>query len=394
MNIINTSVQYDDTSLPSSCTDLQIPSYDGLPRIPLEQSLLRNNWEQSYFNYNISAPEMSSSDASSAWPMSSETGNSNQYYSYDAGNYEPSLSRDQFGETPRTLPCDGDMYSNGNMSSKVVYEIPSYLVEVDRQGLVDHGLNYSQDAHESSRRFGRPSALAENDVMAQVSFSEHPATSLNPQSESSDDGGHSSRETTAVEAEEHGADEPYAKLIYRALMSVPDHSMVLQDIYQWFRENTTKGSSDTKGWMNSIRHNLSMNAVSSFRVTNCAKADNVRLSRKLNVRFLVTRSKSQRNGFWKTSRSETVFNLQRDIAKGMAVKSLLNTTLKFLADRYLVVEAVCVEARPKTTGKERERTAQNFVTLPIPDPILKDAFSITQTTSLFHSSSQQGKSHP
>jgi hypothetical protein len=82
-----------------------------------------------------------------------------------------------------------------------------------------------------------------------------------PSSETSEDGGNSSREMTAVEGEEPAADEPYAKLIYRALMSAPNHSMVLQEIYQWFRENTVKGSSDTKGWMNSIRHNLSMNAV-------------------------------------------------------------------------------------------------------------------------------------
>jgi hypothetical protein len=80
-------------------------------------------------------------------------------------------------------------------------------------------------------------------------------------SEGSDDSGGSSREMTAVEFDDLGPDEPYAKLIYRALMSAPNHSMVLQEIYQWFRDNTTKGSSDSKGWMNSIRHNLSMNAV-------------------------------------------------------------------------------------------------------------------------------------
>ncbi|KAK4206421.1 hypothetical protein QBC37DRAFT_270307, partial [Rhypophila decipiens] len=32
--------------------------------------------------------------------------------------------------------------------------------------------------------------------------------------------------------------------------------MTLQDIYQWFRENTSKAKSDGKGWQNSIRHNL------------------------------------------------------------------------------------------------------------------------------------------
>ncbi|KAF5027115.1 hypothetical protein F66182_780 [Fusarium sp. NRRL 66182] len=64
-------------------------------------------------------------------------------------------------------------------------------------------------------------------------------------------------------------EEPYAQLLYRALMSAPDHAMTLQEIYQWFRENTDKDAKKDKiekrpgknaeGWQNSIRHNLSMN---------------------------------------------------------------------------------------------------------------------------------------
>ncbi|KAH7256360.1 hypothetical protein BKA59DRAFT_390322 [Fusarium tricinctum] len=64
-------------------------------------------------------------------------------------------------------------------------------------------------------------------------------------------------------------EEPYAKLLYRALMSAPDHAMTLQEIYQWFRENTDKDvkkentpkrpGKNAEGWQNSIRHNLSMN---------------------------------------------------------------------------------------------------------------------------------------
>ncbi|RBR23574.1 uncharacterized protein FIESC28_03756 [Fusarium coffeatum] len=77
------------------------------------------------------------------------------------------------------------------------------------------------------------------------------------------------------EAEPQGAaanaktDEPYAKLLWRALMSTPDHAMTLQEIYQWFRENTDKDikkdhserrpGKNAEGWQNSIRHNLSMN---------------------------------------------------------------------------------------------------------------------------------------
>ncbi|KPM45916.1 hypothetical protein AK830_g566, partial [Neonectria ditissima] len=57
------------------------------------------------------------------------------------------------------------------------------------------------------------------------------------------------------------AGEPYAQLICRALRSRPDYSMTLQEIYQWFRDNTDKTEVMGKGWQNSIRHNLSMNAA-------------------------------------------------------------------------------------------------------------------------------------
>lgn len=58
-------------------------------------------------------------------------------------------------------------------------------------------------------------------------------------------------------------DTPYAQLIYQALMSVDDHQMILRDIYKWIAENTDKAiDPEFTGWQNSVRHNLSMNAVS------------------------------------------------------------------------------------------------------------------------------------
>lgn len=59
----------------------------------------------------------------------------------------------------------------------------------------------------------------------------------------------------------HNAEPPYSKLIYDALMSHEDKQMPLQDIYEWFAKNTSKGKDSSRGWQNSIRHNLSMNAV-------------------------------------------------------------------------------------------------------------------------------------
>lgn len=64
------------------------------------------------------------------------------------------------------------------------------------------------------------------------------------------------------EGEEAFDDKPYARLIYEALMLAPGHRMMLRDLYEWFRLNTTKPQeSGSNGWQNSIRHNLSMNKV-------------------------------------------------------------------------------------------------------------------------------------
>ncbi|PGH09259.1 hypothetical protein GX51_00701 [Blastomyces parvus] len=64
------------------------------------------------------------------------------------------------------------------------------------------------------------------------------------------------------ETDDEKPDEPYSKLIWRALQSVPDNKMALKEIYEWFEKNTKKArNSDSKGWQNSIRHNLSMNAA-------------------------------------------------------------------------------------------------------------------------------------
>lgn len=59
-----------------------------------------------------------------------------------------------------------------------------------------------------------------------------------------------------------GQDLPYSQLLYRALHSAPGNRLTLQEIYQWFLDNTDKVKDpNNPAWRNSIRHNLSMNAV-------------------------------------------------------------------------------------------------------------------------------------
>lgn len=65
------------------------------------------------------------------------------------------------------------------------------------------------------------------------------------------------------DARERTGNLPYSILIYRALKSADGNRLSLQGIYRWFEVNTDKAKDPNhKGWQNSIRHNLSMNAVS------------------------------------------------------------------------------------------------------------------------------------
>lgn len=72
-------------------------------------------------------------------------------------------------------------------------------------------------------------------------------------------------QATASDSDDTKGAKPYAQLIYYALMTTNDKMMALQQLYQWFRDNTDKTKGPGDGWMNSIRHNLSMNAVSHLQ---------------------------------------------------------------------------------------------------------------------------------
>lgn len=98
----------------------------------------------------------------------------------------------------------------------------------------------------SSSTRSSPSIKMEYPIGNKIELMRSPATMMDD--ESDEDGSSSS--------------EPYAQLIYRALKSVAGHAMVLKEIYEWFEKNTDKAKDPlSKGWQNSIRHNLSMNGV-------------------------------------------------------------------------------------------------------------------------------------
>jgi len=280
---------YDGSSASSSDPAHHMPSFDGLPRTQPDPQLM-NTWPSTFYNYNLAAA-MPAAQGSTEWIPPSHTSpifddqTANACYGYSpnvaGSNHDGPFLRDQYvggvPSVPRTwIPYDAGVLSDNTIPPKA-YKPSSYMIEPTREELKTYGLPYGN--HDSSGDFARlsinrsPKIEDDNTDKCSGPFSRLPPFRM-PASESSDDSPPCSREMTAMEVEDHGVDEPYAKLIYRALMSAPDHAMVLQEIYQWFRDNTTKGSSDTKGWMNSIRHNLSMNAVrywwSSLLLESCA----------------------------------------------------------------------------------------------------------------------------
>lgn len=79
------------------------------------------------------------------------------------------------------------------------------------------------------------------------------------------------------EPNEHGyegADSPYrsyAQLLFTCLYEAHNFERSLKDIYRWMQEKANKGRvGESAGWMNSVRHNLSMNAV-SFKHSEAAR---------------------------------------------------------------------------------------------------------------------------
>lgn len=98
-------------------------------------------------------------------------------------------------------------------------------------------------------------------ISSQQSSSSISVNSMGPTASNTVADSNSPRASLGDQSEGDYSAEPYSKLIYRALKEADGHRLSLQQIYDWFTKNTSKGKDNTKGWQNSIRHNLSMNKV-------------------------------------------------------------------------------------------------------------------------------------
>ncbi|OAF58390.2 hypothetical protein VC83_06400 [Pseudogymnoascus destructans] len=151
---------------------------------------------------------------------------------------------------------NADIFYNGTSSTTACprNHQQSYSPKmIEGLGLSDPSLQCQLRDADQNLRIGNSGGFYSRQVSMSRSPSLPDAASCKAEDDAEDD--------VASNTEESKIGEPYAKLIHRALMGASSHSMALQEIYQWFIDNTEKGSSTGSGWRNSIRHNLSMNAA-------------------------------------------------------------------------------------------------------------------------------------
>ncbi|EKD18127.1 forkhead domain-containing protein [Drepanopeziza brunnea f. sp. 'multigermtubi' MB_m1] len=288
-----------DTSAQASQSNF---SFDGLPRAssqhlmnsPSSSSNILSTYSNLLQPIPMSQTSVSWTDAMQS-PGGFQDQNNSFYPGYSASNlplngHHGNFSRGPAYQQPRYIPNMYGLSDNDNaMALDESYAAPSAYILDSKRSAMQHSpvmtspfdnqhMNNARDFQRMSISHSPVPKMEELDE-SQLDFSSFetaPPFSL-PPSETSDEG-NTSREMTAADVEDHNdfceqnPEEPYAKLIHRALMSVPSKSMVLQEIYQWFRDNTQKGGTCSKGWMNSIRHNLSMNAA--FKKTERKTPDN------------------------------------------------------------------------------------------------------------------------
>ncbi|KAH8734657.1 hypothetical protein BGZ61DRAFT_527974 [Ilyonectria robusta] len=167
----------------------------------------------------------------------------------------------------RCLDADIDGLPRDNTSGRIQDFLSASLPATPSPGEFPAGTPiYMPAINQDDASLGGPQNLASPDgnPIFMPATNPNDASLGSPQNLASPDGNTETREPN-IEDTPIRDDEPYAQLIYRAFKSRDDHTMTLQEIYSWFRDNTKKGNSQSKGWQNSIRHNLSMNAAFTKR---------------------------------------------------------------------------------------------------------------------------------
>jgi hypothetical protein len=254
---------FKDQQHPPALMDFDNPSTDWVACDPTSSDSIQNQNSAPYSRYFTPKAAAPFEYIPNGVPY---TANYNTTYSSSLGD-DPNCSRPYINGFGLSGSMEDMTMAESHPPSAYVIDVPNFPNGIDR--LPSQGLQHSQlqqrsreydhqyyisrgiklEDHESD--FGSPYGSPAS-TRCSTPFDDLPSPMVTRRDMKVDDG--------AIDKE-----QPYAQLIYRALMDAPGNTMILKEIYQWFKDNTDKAADkETKGWQNSIRHNLSMNGVSVF----------------------------------------------------------------------------------------------------------------------------------
>lgn len=138
-----------------------------------------------------------------------------------------------------------------------------------------------------------------------------------------------------LDQDQSDINEPcYAQLLYKCLSDAPQHTLSLKELYQWVVLHSQKGKDpEIKGWMNSVRHNLSMNAVSNVNLASPHADTNI--SRHSSVSRQAQAQRKAASGDSRRQRSAPASSLPRDTAR-IRRRSRREEVCRLPSDRSLV----------------------------------------------------------
>ncbi|KAI8932260.1 hypothetical protein NX059_010461 [Plenodomus lindquistii] len=218
-------------------------------------SLAFHHFDQDASNHAISSPFASGSASYAQYSQNGASSNDNYNLVYSAQYPDSSCPRSYSGIDVSGLPTDLGP-SRAYPPEAYQIEPPKHLDNIDLSDQESNShlmqMNNDYDAHPYTSHIKVEDSTGYQSPYSTMTRASTPQDCSSPYPNGGDTGS-----DVAIDKE-----QPYAQLIYQALLHADNHTMILRDIYDWFKKHTDKAAaSETKGWQNSIRHNLSMNGA-------------------------------------------------------------------------------------------------------------------------------------
>ncbi|KXS95762.1 hypothetical protein AC578_1723 [Pseudocercospora eumusae] len=227
---------------------------------------MSSNMDLGYFSYDDTAPANfgAMEDVPHADPLSATTTNSSSSSSIS----EPNAAPQPFQPAWPIVPEHQTMFNCGPMT----YQHPPWVPEQQFEPPVNHfGFQNGDGLGIHMPPTSNPVDLP-NQIPYQNGFMDHhsPREAHDNFGDPNFDHGWPRHHDMPAddlffdEGEDGGesADPCYAQLLYKCLKEAPNYTLSLRELYEWVAHHSQKAKDPkNRGWQNSVRHNLSMNAA-------------------------------------------------------------------------------------------------------------------------------------